>query len=257
MRGFLHYGRAMSCIVVICVFSFASSAYAGLMIEMDYINQGKDVVAAAVEGGRWEKDALHIYWGKKAPDLYNLMGSNSVRFSIWSTDKYGDVDKHYLSFVGDLQGLGSNGFTDSVSRMHAIRETRHGLYANIDFHESATTLSKIDSNFEWLFEKITGQEGKGALGFTGNLLVSGVYKLVSKITQLDTFDFLLDPIFGTASTTAYLPKNNLFPEWSILDDPITPIEARRSAMTVASDVPEPASLALVGLGGLLLLRRKH
>ena len=263
MRRFVFLRCTLFAVVAVASVSLASQVYAGFMIEVDYVNQGKGVAHENVEGGRWvwESANTHAYWMSEGPDLDELMLTNSIRTSIWRTDKYGDVKKHYFSVVTDLKDYLDESCLSKVSRMNVVRETSHGTYANFDFHDDAGYMKTLDEDIEWLFEKVMKQNGKGAIGWTKNMVVGGLWALAKKLTPLDKVDFLLDPLFSGASFTAYIPKyDQLYPEYDITA-PIGSLRDLSGESITPSlnpvSVPEPASLTLLSIGSLMMLRRKR
>ncbi|QDU35296.1 hypothetical protein KS4_33770 [Poriferisphaera corsica] len=231
--GFLRYS-------LITVFAFGlvfscSNVYAGIMLEFDYISQGKDAEEQAVEGGKAWGDA-HFYLLGGGPNLEQLALTHSVRVSAWRSDQSGNASKHLGSIVTDLQDTADNFFSNSVSRINVIGDSSTwSLYANVDFHDDAQALQSIDEFAEGLFERVTGQKGKGILGWALTNAIKGVLKLAGV------------DLFSTLDWDAYLPENNVYEEYAL---------ASTGNLNLTS-VPEPASFALLGLGGLMMLRRRH
>ncbi|QQE12211.1 hypothetical protein JD969_01670 [Planctomycetota bacterium] len=255
MRRFRFFQLTLLTLIAMTTLSLASNVYAGFMFELDYINQGKGALYEEVEGGRWQYDNVHFYWRDDAPDLNALMNSNSIRCSLWKTDSNGDPTKHYISMVGDVKDYLEDSFMSDIARMNVLRDTKHGLYANLDFYESAGVIKTIDEKFESLFETVFKQDGKGALGWTGNMLFSGIYKLVSKFTPLDELAPILDPIFGSPSLTAYIPEYDaLYDDYDITTGP-TSIHLPDIASLSPISVPEPATASLIFLGLTTILVR--
>ncbi|QQE12210.1 hypothetical protein JD969_01665 [Planctomycetota bacterium] len=278
---------AISCafvITIICTtLTFTSHAYAGFLFEFDYVNQGKGGKFEPVEGGKWVWESNHIFWGKSdLPPIEDLMATNSIRTTLWKTNKYGDPTKHYVSIVSDVRGMLDQSFLSDVARINMFRDTKHGLYANFDYYDSAGKIKDLDNAIEGLFEKVMKQDGKGALGWTQNMVMGGVWAILKKFTPLDKVDFLLDPIFSGASFTAYIPNfEELYPDYEVtksgalayLDEteknrladsvfanlPIdVPLIAVPAASPNSSHIPEPATASLLLLGlSMFCIRPKH
>ncbi|WP_432798151.1 hypothetical protein [Poriferisphaera sp. WC338] len=238
MRHVRHVRFFAVILTVVLGYGFAAPAIAGFMLEFDYWSPGAGNEAQAVQGG-WNWGDAHFYLLGDGPDLNQLSQTHSVRVSAWTSDSSGRATKHLGSIVGDLKDAPTNVFTNAVQRINVMGDTSTmSIFANVDFHEEAGFLKNFDEFAEGLFNKVTGMEGKGLLGWTVTKSIKGLLKLAGV------------DLFGSIDWDQYLPENNWNP------NALAKSSFETSSFSVTT-IPEPASLSLVTLGVLMIFRRPH
>ncbi|QDU34152.1 hypothetical protein KS4_22140 [Poriferisphaera corsica] len=257
MRSTQLHKLAYLTIATITLLAITTKSHAGFMFEFDYINQDVNATVANVGDGTQK---VYAYWKDNTPDLNQLMGTNSMRASLWRTDKNGDISKHYASVVADFGHSLDNTFMDGFARMTLARDTRRGIYQNFDFTDAVAPLKKIDEKLEYIFSKYMKQNGKGFLGWSENMVLGGVWAILKKaIPQLEIAAPIIDPLASGAGWDAYIPSfDALYDNYDITGPPLNIMPERTFVElpnTPTPAVPEPASATLILLGFSALITR--
>ncbi len=163
-------------------------------------------------------------------------GNESIEGGIFNPGNVSGVDWWRLAFV-DYQNNAQNGW-DSLRIQH---NGLGALGANNNFHYMAVTIDDAADTITLYFGK---NDGAGGYTFFSNVRTGWTGSLA---TILPTANYI-----GTASWGGHL--NGKVDEFRIYNQALSLQDIQASlAAGPNTIVPEPASLALLGLGGLLML----